>query len=182
MRTTVKSGDILDEEVDVLISTANVNLNMSGGVNGAILLRGGHDVQQELQGYLKRVGKNWVPPGTVVRTGPGPLRVKHILHAVSIDGFYQSSVELVERTIERSLTEAARLGAKTVALPALATGYGPLSILEFAQALRGATIREFAPIEELRVVLRRADEADIVATAFGMPPHEVVTPQSPRPG
>lgn len=43
----VKSGDILDERVDVLVSTANVHLLMTGGVNGAILMRDGESVQQE---------------------------------------------------------------------------------------------------------------------------------------
>jgi O-acetyl-ADP-ribose deacetylase len=166
MRVVIKHGDILDEEVDVLISTANVHLNMSGGVNGAILLRGGEGVQRELHDALRRAGRAWVDPGTVVRTGPGPLRVGHILHAVAIDGLYRSSVALVQATIERALAEAALLGARTVALPALATGYGPLSIREFAEALRSALARGDVPIEELRIVLWREDEAEQVAAVL----------------
>jgi len=167
MRLIVRSGDILDEEVDVLISTANVNLNMSGGVNGAIVLRGGHAVQMELHRYLVSLGKGHVPTVTIVKTGPGPLRVKHILHAVAIDGFYGSSVELVEQTIVQALAEAARIGARSVALPALATGYGPLSIAEFAEALRRALERACLPIEELRIVLWRADDAETVNSVLG---------------
>jgi hypothetical protein len=41
MKWTVKSGNILDENADVLICSANVFLNLSGGVGGAILLRCG---------------------------------------------------------------------------------------------------------------------------------------------
>lgn len=166
MKTVVKSGDILDEDVDVLICSANVYLNMSGGVNGAILLRGGEAIQRELKESLNRLGRIWLEPGSIVRTGPGPLRVKHILHAVAIDGFYQSSVSLVSQTIARSLAESACLGARTVALPALATGYGPLTIAAFAAALRDALSQADEPIEELRVITRHPDEAEVVAASL----------------
>ena len=36
MNVVVTVGDVLDAAADVLISTANPWLNMSGGVNGAI--------------------------------------------------------------------------------------------------------------------------------------------------
>ena len=39
MNVSVGVGDVLDASADVLISTANPWLNMSGGVNGAIRQR-----------------------------------------------------------------------------------------------------------------------------------------------
>ena len=36
MQITIKVGNVLTEAADVLISTANPWLNLSGGVNGAI--------------------------------------------------------------------------------------------------------------------------------------------------
>ena len=68
MCIVVKSGDILDERVDVLVSSANTQLNMSGGVNGAILHRGGQGVQAELRAHLAKLGRHWVEPGAVVLT------------------------------------------------------------------------------------------------------------------
>ena len=41
MRVLCKAGDIVDEVVDVLISSGNIYLNLSGGVGGEILHRGG---------------------------------------------------------------------------------------------------------------------------------------------
>ena len=159
MQVTVVAGDVLDEQVDVLICTANVQLNLSGGVNGALLLRGGAEIQRELHDFLQSGGRSHVPPGTVVRSSPGPLAVRHILHVVAVDAFYGSSVEQVQAAIENSLQAAAELEARTVAMPSLGTGYGPLSYADFAQALRAACRRTFEPIEELRVVLRRAESA-----------------------
>jgi O-acetyl-ADP-ribose deacetylase (regulator of RNase III) len=165
VRVLVKTGDVLDESVDALVSTANPHLNMSGGVNGAILLRGGEDVQQELHEHLRQSGKPTVPPGAVVVTGPGPLKAGRILHTVAVDVLYGSSVAVVRDSLTNALTRAAELGARTVATPALATGYGPLAMEEFARGLRGALGREYPPVEELRVVVRNDEDA---ATVLGV--------------
>jgi len=156
MNTEILVGDVLKVPADVLISTANPWLQMTGGVNLAIIVRPlGELVHEELQRYLPATGKRMVEPGTVVRTGPGSLPVKHILHAVAIDPSYDSSVELVANTITTALTQARELGAKVVSIPALATGFGPLSMEDFAAALKQATAREWSPIETLKVVLLR---------------------------
>src|SRR5579871_4105054 len=99
MNIEILVGNVLDVPADVLVSTANPWLQMTGGVNLAIILRPkGELVYDELQRYLPATGHRMVPPGTVVRTGPGSLPVKHILHAVAIDPSYDSSVELVATT------------------------------------------------------------------------------------
>jgi len=162
MKLIVKQGDVLDEAVDVLICTANPTLSMSGGVNGALLSRGGAEVQAELRRHLTARGLKAVDRGAVVRTGPGPLGVKHILHAVGVNAFYESSPDVIAALIRTALTEAADLGAKTVATPALATGYGPLSMDEFGAALASAASGSYPGIDELRVVLRDADNVERV--------------------
>lgn len=154
----VEQGDVLDAEVELLVSTGNVHLNLSGGVNGGILERGGASVQAELRSYLSEAGLTFVEPGTVVETGPGPLSVRVILHAVAINGFYESSRELVATTIRRALERAEELEVQTVALPALATGYGPLSVETFALALGDALERPLTRLEVLRIVLRTSKQ------------------------
>src|SRR5437588_4415099 len=89
MKIEILVGDVLDVPADVLISTANPRLQMTGGVNLAIMLRPqGELVHEELQQHLRASGRRWVEPGTVVRTGPGSLPFRHILHAVSITPSY----------------------------------------------------------------------------------------------
>lgn len=163
MNIEILVGNVLDVPADVLISTANPWLQMTGGVNLAIIVRPhGELVHEELQRYLRATGKRFVDPGTVVRTGPGSLPVKAILHAVSIDPSYDSSVELVATTIVRALTMACEFEARTVSLPALATGFGPLTMEEFARALAHAVERDWTPLVTLKVVLKHADDADKV--------------------
>src|SRR4026207_1548801 len=125
MKLIVKHGDVLDEAVDVLVCTANPTLSMSGGVNGALLSRGGAEVQAELRRYLAARGLRAVEPGTaggagpgpapaagprtraaLVRTGPGPLAVKHLFHAVGVNAFYESSPDVIDSLLRTALTEA----------------------------------------------------------------------------
>jgi O-acetyl-ADP-ribose deacetylase (regulator of RNase III) len=161
----VKVGDVLDEHADVLICPANPWLNMSGGVNGEILRRGGESIQDELKSHLQRAGCAAVGAGTVVRTDPGPLPVKKIIHAVAIDPFYGSSVELVVRTLEAAFGMARSLGARRVSMPMLATGYGPLDARQFASSLSSIITRDWAPIEEVNVVVRRDEDAEILKSS-----------------
>jgi O-acetyl-ADP-ribose deacetylase (regulator of RNase III) len=163
MEIEVFVGDVLEVPADVLISTANPWLQMTGGVNLKIILRPeGELVYNELQAYLKATGKRFVPAGTVVQTCPGSLPVRHILHAVSIDPSYDSSIDLVADTIIKALTQARMLGARCVSIPALATGFGPLTMMEFATALSQAIGVDWTPIESLKVVLLKEEDAAVV--------------------
>ena len=157
MQITVTIGDILEQPADVLVSTANPWLNMSGGVNGAIRQRC-PEIADELHGLLHQMGKSAVPAGTVVQTSAGTLPFDAILHAVAIDPFYDSSVELVASTVGTVFEKASALLAQTICLPALATGYGPLTAEQFAQALV-LSEKSWATIREVFVVVRTEDAA-----------------------
>jgi O-acetyl-ADP-ribose deacetylase (regulator of RNase III) len=160
MKVEVLAGNILDVPADVLVSTANPWLQMTGGVNLGIIVRPrGEAVYEELQSCLRASGQRMVDPGTVLCTGPGSLPVKNILHAVAIDPSYDSSIDLVRDTIIKALAKAQELGARTVNLAALATGFGPLLMEQFGSALRQALARDWAPLDTLRVVVRHEEEA-----------------------
>ena len=79
MNVVVTVGDVLDVAADVLISTANPWLNMSGGVNGAIHERE-PSIQSELRAHLQSLGQSAIPAASVVRTSAGALPFSHIIH------------------------------------------------------------------------------------------------------
>ena len=57
MKVEILVDDVLDVPADVLISTANPWLQMTGGVNLKIILRPqGEFVAEELQGHLRAAG------------------------------------------------------------------------------------------------------------------------------
>jgi O-acetyl-ADP-ribose deacetylase (regulator of RNase III) len=70
MQITINVGNVLTEAADVLISTANPWLNLSGGVNGATREIVGPELQSQLHQFLKDQGVASVPAGTVVRSDP----------------------------------------------------------------------------------------------------------------
>lgn len=159
MKIIIKVGDVLSEPADVLISTANPWLNLSGGVNGAIREAVGPDLQTELHELLKQQGISALPAGNVVRSNAYNLPFKHILHAVSIDPFYDSSALLVKVTFEKALDMALELQALTVSSPTLATGYGPMSISDFGSAVAPVLKKSSLEHLTLSLVVRREDHA-----------------------
>jgi O-acetyl-ADP-ribose deacetylase (regulator of RNase III) len=157
-------GDLLDVPADVLVCSANVFLTMSGGVGGAFLLRHGDAMQQELQKYLAVRNLRHVTRGEVIAMPPCGSPYRAVLHAVAVDGFYDSSPAIIAEVIQASLYNASTLGANTVALAALATGYGRLTMQEFAVALRQLGNREYPPLEKVTIGLRsRSDLEELLA-------------------
>ncbi len=150
MEWLVHTGDILEEPADVLICSANGYLNLSGGVGGEILRRCGDAMQKELHAHLAEKGIRCVKPGELVTTGGCGTRFRAVIHAVAIDVFYQASVEQVRQTVWDALERAAALDARSVALTALATGYGRMSMSAFAEAIADMEAFRSIPAIELR--------------------------------
>lgn len=162
MKWTIKKGDILLEPADVLICSANISLHLSGGVGGEILRRYGNAMQKELHGYLVQEKIPHVLPGTVVSTSGGGTNFRMVLHAVAIDGFYNSNAELIQSSVQKALEMAASKGTRRVALTALATGYGRLTMSQFASAIQPLLSINLPPIEEVIIcVLKDSDVAEL---------------------
>jgi O-acetyl-ADP-ribose deacetylase (regulator of RNase III) len=161
-----KTGDIVDEPSDGLVCSGNVQLNMSGGVNGELLVRGGLNMQRQLHDWLRQQGKRFVEPGFAMRIGPEPFTFKSIVYAVGIDCWYDSSVELVSETLRNAFELLQEDDCKTVAVPAIATGYGHLSKIDFGRALRKCIAEGPWAFEEVRVVLRSSDSLEKAELGF----------------
>ena len=157
MNVSAKIGDVVDCSGDVLVCPANPWLNMSGGVNGEILLRCGTEIQTELHGHLKLLQAKHVEPTTVVVTSASTLDYKQIVHAVAIDAFYDTNKTVVEATLVAAWAIASKIG-NTVVMPALATGYGRLSFVDFFAAFRAALDRSRSLNIQLLLVLRHAEQ------------------------
>jgi O-acetyl-ADP-ribose deacetylase (regulator of RNase III) len=157
MNVVVTVGDVLDAAADVLISTANPWLNMSGGVNGAIRDRE-PEIQSELRVHLESIGESAISAGSVVRTSAGSLPFSHIIHAVAIDPFYDSSHQIVADTLVAAFNLADSLDARTISLPTLATGYGPMTIEAFARAFADSVLTRFQ-VETVTIVVRSDENA-----------------------
>jgi O-acetyl-ADP-ribose deacetylase (regulator of RNase III) len=168
MKWSVIAGDILDIRADVLICSANPFLNLSGGVGGALALRYGYEMQTFLHEWLAKTGKRWAAPGEVVTAPPCGTHYAAVVHVVGVDAFYESTVEIVRQAVAHALAEAARAAALHVALTAIATGYGHLSIRDFGTAIQPLLRQEWPPVEEIVIGIRHEDEVAELRTMLGL--------------
>jgi O-acetyl-ADP-ribose deacetylase (regulator of RNase III) len=122
---SLRAGDIADEDVDGIVSSANYEMTMRAGVGEALRKRGGDGIEQEAM----KDGPHTL--GECVPTAGGTLRAAHVLHAVSA----WSGTSCVGRATERALSVADRLGLRTLAFPALGTGMAHVSIETSANAM-----------------------------------------------
>ena len=153
MRWTIKQSNILDEPADALVCSANVNLALSGGVGADLLARYGTAMQEALFAQLQRRTPRCANRGEVIAYAGNELPYKVVLHAVAIDGWYESSSEIITDVTRRALRTCADYGAKKVALTALATGFGRLSFAGFAEGVRPLLHNEIPPIAEVVICL-----------------------------
>lgn len=143
----------MDESADVLICSANPHLTLSGGVGADLLERHGPAMQAALLQIVRQRTPHFIPQAEVIPYSDTTLPYRAILHAVAIDGWYDSSPQIVERTVATALRMAATYKARRVALAALATGFGHLSLAEFAEGVRPLIAQEFPPVEEVCICL-----------------------------
>ena len=116
-------GDITEVEADAIVNAANRYLKHGGGVAGAIVRKGGYEIQRESDEYVRRHGP--LPVGGVAVTSAGKLKAKYVIHAVGpVYGDPRGDEKLAE-AIRNSLSKAEELGLRSIALPAISTGvYG----------------------------------------------------------
>ena len=65
----------------------------------------------------------------------------------------------MQQTLANALTKAVALNAKSVAMPTLATGYGPLSIELFGKATADLLATQTFALDALLIVVRSEDNA-----------------------
>jgi len=126
-RLVVTTGDITREKVDAIVNAANSSLLGGGGVDGAIHRAGGPSILEECRKLRATRFPDGLPTGQAVETGAGRLPARWVIHTVGPVWHGGSSGEpaALASCYQSSLRLAARLGAASIAFPAISTGiYG----------------------------------------------------------
>lgn len=126
-RLIVTSGDITQMTTDAVVNAANSSLMGGGGVDGAIHRAGGPSILAECKKIRQERYPNGLRAGEAVATGAGNLPARYIIHTVGPvwHGGGSGEADILSKCYSRSLAEAAGLGLKTIAFPAISTGiYG----------------------------------------------------------
>jgi O-acetyl-ADP-ribose deacetylase (regulator of RNase III) len=147
-------GDITDENTEAIVNAANSLLRHGGGVAGAIVRKGGYEIQKESDEIVKKFGP--VPVGKAVYTKAGKLKAKYVIHTVGPLWGEGNEEEKLRSAVRSSLEVAEKLGVKSVALPAISTGIfgypkeeGTKVILE--EVVKFLKEREDSPLKEVHL-------------------------------
>lgn len=117
----IVQGDITEEPVDAIVNAANERLAHGGGVAGAIVRRGGYEIQEESDRWVRTHGP--VRTGSAAITGAGRLPARYVVHAVGpVWRNRGDEDELLASAVTAALSLAAQHQVKTISLPAISSG------------------------------------------------------------
>lgn len=120
---TIVEGDLLDQEVDVIVNAWNRNiipwwLLLPQGVSGAIKRRGGIAPFRE----VARHGP--IPLGGAVLTSAGKLPFKGIIHVAGINMLWTASERSIRDSVKNALAVAQQNNFNSIAFPLIGAGSG----------------------------------------------------------
>jgi len=164
-RIAVVEADITTLHVDAIVNAANTTLLGGGGVDGAIHRAAGPGLLAD----CRRLAG--CETGDAKVTDGHDLPARWVIHTVGPvwAGGDAGEASLLERCYRRSLEQAARLGARSVAFPGISTGvYGYPIALAADVAVR--TVRSWLAAHELpdRVVFCTFDDRSTSAIEEAM--------------
>ena len=149
-------GDITELDADAIVNAANERLEHGGGVAGAIVRKGGRDIQEESYAWIKAHGR--VKTGDAVATGAGRLEAKYVIHAVGpVMGSGDEDAKLLSATV-KSLELANDLNLHSIAFPAISTGIFGFPVERCAKIMMRAAKEHLAESNLCEIVFCLWDE------------------------
>jgi O-acetyl-ADP-ribose deacetylase (regulator of RNase III) len=125
----IRQGDLTEADVDAIVNAANNDLQLGGGVAGAIRRKGGPAIQQECDA----IGS--IPIGAAAATTGGNLKARHVIHAASMQLGGRTTAAALRSSAAYSLKIAREKELKTIAFPAIGTGIAGFPLRECAEIM-----------------------------------------------
>jgi O-acetyl-ADP-ribose deacetylase (regulator of RNase III) len=136
-RIEIRQGDITEMDMDAIVNAANNDLQLGGGLAGAIRRKGGPSIQAE----CNEIGT--IPVGGAAITSGGNLKARHVIHAASMQLGGGTSAQSLRSSTAHALRIAAQRGLKTIAFPAVGAGIGGFPVRECAEIMLRETAKHF---------------------------------------
>jgi O-acetyl-ADP-ribose deacetylase len=122
-------GDLTEMDVDAIVNAANNDLQLGGGVAGAIRRKGGEAIQRECDS----IGS--IPVGGAAITTGGKLRARFVIHAASMQLGGVTTARALRSSTAHALRIAAGKRLRSIAFPAVGTGIAGFPIPECARIM-----------------------------------------------
>ena len=159
----IKQGDLTLQDADAIVNAANNDLQLGGGVAGAIRRAGGPSIQAE----CNRIGP--ITVGEAAITGGGNLKARYVIHAASMRLGGATTEKALRSSTRACLLLAGGKGLKSIAFPAVGTGIAgfpmrrcaEIMIEEARTHLEGET-----SLEEVRFVLYDAHACETFSEVY----------------
>jgi O-acetyl-ADP-ribose deacetylase len=153
-RIEIRQGDLTEMECDAIVNAANNDLQLGGGVAGAIRRKGGPKIQADCD----EIGT--IPVGGAAITTGGNLKARYVIHAASMQLGGRTSAQSLRSSTAHALRIAAQKGLKTIAFPAVGTGIAGFPLRECAEIMLREAARHFegeTSLEKVHFVLFDAE-------------------------
>lgn len=144
------TGDLTESDADAIVNAANNDLQLGGGVAGAIRRKGGDAIQRECD----EIGS--IPIGGAAITTGGKLRAKYVIHAASMQLGGATSAHALRSSTAHSLKIAEERRLRSIAFPAVGTGIAGFPMRECAEIMLREALRHLSTgskIERIDFVL-----------------------------
>ena len=158
-------GDITEQrDADAVVNAANAQLQIGGGVAGAIHRAAGPELARECRPLAP------IRPGEAVITGAGHLPNRHVIHTLGpVYGHDTPSDKLLAACYRNSLLRAEESSLSSVAFPAISTGafgYPMEEAAEVAMQTVSNTLQELSSLQLIRFVLIDSAALELHAEAL----------------
>jgi O-acetyl-ADP-ribose deacetylase (regulator of RNase III) len=136
-RVEILQGDLTEMDTDAIVNAANNDLQLGGGVAGAIRRKGGPLIQRQ----CNTIGT--IPVGGAAMTTGGDLKARHVIHAASMQLGGATTAIALQSSTAHSLRIASQNNLKTIAFPAVGTGVAGFPPKDCAEIMLGEVARHF---------------------------------------
>ena len=154
MHITVLEGDLLDQDVDVIVNAWNRNiipwwLLLPQGVSGAIKRRGGTRPFKELRKH------GAIPLGGAVLTSADRLPFKGIIHVAGINMLWRASERSIRDSVRNAMAAAEDKSFQSIAFPLIGAGSGGFNQEQARETMLDELQKLESPLKVTVVVYRR---------------------------
>ena len=137
MKVSVIDGDLLKQDVDVIVNSWNRNiipwwLLLPQGVSGAIKNKAGYQPFKELPKFES------IPLGGAVITSAGKLKHKAIIYVAGINMLWRATEDSIQNSVINAIKISIENNFNSIAFPIIGTGTGSFSEVKALEIMNTA--------------------------------------------